>query len=100
MRSEITGLTLEQLRKRAAQDAGEGRCAEAERTAAAAGDEAATRSALAELVLQCVPSFKYRATAVLIRGGPISLVEVRTPRVGSGAGPRYGLTGVWPWGPH
>ena len=66
VRSEVQGLTLEQLRERATRDAGKNHCAEAE-----------TRSALTELVVQCVPSFMFRATAVLIRGGPISLVEVR-----------------------
>ena len=74
LHTELSNLNLEQLRERATKDAGEVRLTKMEK-ASSGGDEADLRSALTELVVQCMPSFKYRATAVLIRGGPISLVE-------------------------
>ena len=91
MRLELEELTLEQLRERATRDAGEDHCAEAEQKAAAAavGDEAATRSALTELVLKCVPSFLFRATAVLIRGGPIEVRLMCLEHVWPNVSPHY-----------
>ena len=73
VRMLLSDLSMSELQARAVHEAGEGVLAKLERGA----DEQQRRVTLTDAMVQRVPCSRYRATAVLIRGGPVSMVEVR-----------------------
>ena len=73
VRMLLSDLSMSELQAQAGHEVGEGVLAKLE----SGTDEQQRRETLTDAMVQRVPCSRYRATAVLIRGGPVSMVEVR-----------------------